>query len=137
MSEEKKQPIKWYLLDAKDKILGRLAVKIAEIIMGKHKPDYAPHILKGEGVIVINARQVKVTGEKLSQKFYRHYSGYPGGLKKIPLSEMLAKKPEEVIREAVKGMLPKNKLTKFMLRRLKIYPDEKHPHQAQKPILIG
>ncbi|MFN7170106.1 MAG: 50S ribosomal protein L13 [Candidatus Omnitrophota bacterium] len=137
MSEEKKQPIKWYLLDAKDKILGRLAVKIAEIIMGKHKPDYAPHILKGEGVIVINARQVKVTGEKLSQKFYRHYSGYPGGLKKIPLTEMLAKKPEEVIREAVKGMLPKNKLTKFMLRRLKIYPDEKHPHQAQKPILIG
>ncbi|MCM8766205.1 MAG: 50S ribosomal protein L13 [Candidatus Omnitrophica bacterium] len=134
MSEEKE--IKWYLLDARDKILGRLAVKVARIIMGKHKPDYAPHLVKGDGVIVINAKEVKVTGDKPAQKFYKRYSGYPDGLKTIPLAEMLEKKPEEVIRHAVKGMLPKNKLTKVMLRRLKVYPDDKHPHIAQKPIML-
>jgi len=133
---EKEREIKWYLVDAKDKILGRLAVKVARILMGKHKPTYAPHIADGDGVIVINARKIKVTGEKLSQKLYKRYSGYPDGLKEIPLAKLLEKKPEEVIRHAVKGMLPKNKLAKLMLRRLRVYPDEKHPHIAQRPITM-
>lgn len=128
--------IKWYIMDAKDKILGRLAVEVARILMGKNKPTYVPYIAGGDGVIVINARQIKVTGAKLSQKLYKRYSGYPGGLKTISLSEMLEKKPEEVIRHAVRGMLPKNRLTKVMLKRLKVYPDEKHRQMAQKPIPI-
>ncbi|MCM8765228.1 MAG: 50S ribosomal protein L13 [Candidatus Omnitrophica bacterium] len=132
-----KKEIKWYIIDAKDKILGRLAVKIAQILMGKHKPNYSPHIVNSDGVIVINARQVKVTGKKLSQKFYKYYSGYHDGLRETPFSKMLEKRPEEIIRHAVKGMLPKNKLTKIMLRRLKVYPNDKHPHQAQNPILLN
>ncbi|MGE4357138.1 MAG: 50S ribosomal protein L13 [Candidatus Omnitrophota bacterium] len=137
MALKENRCIKWYLMDAKDEVLGRLAVKVARILMGKHKPGYAPYLPEGDGVIVINARQVKFTGDKLSQKIYTRYSGYPGGLKKIPLSEMLNKKPEYVIRHAVAGMLPKNKLTKVMLRRLKVYADDKHPHLAQKPVLVS
>lgn len=134
--KREERELKWHLIDAKDKILGRLAVEVARILMGKHKPTYVPYIAGGDGVIVINARQIKVTGAKLSQKLYKHYSGYPGGLKQRPLAEMLERKPGEVIRHAVGGMLPKNKLTKVMLGRLKVYPDEKHPHQGQKPVLV-
>ncbi len=134
--KREERELKWHLIDAKDKILGRLAVEVARILMGKHKPTYVPYIAGGDGVIVINARQIKVTGAKLSQKLYKHYSGYPGGLKQRPLAEMLERKPAEVIRHAVGGMLPKNKLTKVMLGRLKVYPDEKHPHQGQKPVLV-
>lgn len=133
---EQKENLRWCLIDAKGKILGRLSTQIAKILQGKHKPSYLPYIAGGDGVIVINARQIKVTGAKLSQKLYKSYSGYPGGLKNIPLAKMLESKPLQVIRHAVKGMLPKNKLTPVMLRRLKVYPDDKHPHQGQKPEII-
>ena len=124
---------KWYLVDAKDKILGRLAAKIARILSGKDKPIYTPHIDTGDFVIVVNARKVRVTGRKEEGKIYYHHSGYPGGLKKETLAELREKKPEEIIRRAVKGMLPKNRLGRKMLKRLKVYPDENHPHQAQNP----
>jgi len=124
---------KWYLVDAKDKILGRLATKIARILSGKDKPIYTPHIDTGDFVIVVNARKVRVTGRKEEGKIYYHHSGYPGGLKKETLAELREKKPEEIIRRAVKGMLPKNRLGRKMLKRLKVYPDENHPHQAQNP----
>jgi len=124
---------KWYLVDAKDKILGRLATKIARILSGKDKPIYTPHIDTGDFVIVVNARKVRVTGRKEEGKIYYHHSGYPGGLKKETLAELREKKPEEIIRRAVKGMLPKNRLGRKMLKRLKVYPDEDHPHQAQNP----
>ncbi|MCD6407038.1 50S ribosomal protein L13 [Candidatus Aerophobetes bacterium] len=124
---------KWYLVDAKDKILGRLATKIARILSGKDKPIYTPHIDTGDFVIVVNARKVRVTGRKEEGKIYYHHSGYPGGLKKETLAELREKKPEEIIKRAVKGMLPKNRLGRKMLKRLKVYPDEDHPHQAQNP----
>ncbi|MCM8784164.1 MAG: 50S ribosomal protein L13 [Candidatus Omnitrophica bacterium] len=136
MAVRDKEDIKWYLIDAKKEVLGKLAVKAARILMGKHKPAYVPYLADGDGVIVINARQINITGDKLSHKFYKRYSGYPDGLKKIPLSEMLYRKPEEVIRHAVAGMLPKNKLTKILLKRLKVYADDKHPHLAQKPVMV-
>lgn len=125
--------LKWYLVDARGKILGRLAVAVARILMGKNKPTYVPYIAGGDGVIVINASEIKVTGDKLKQKLYKHYSGYPGGLAQMTLEKMLEKKPTEVIRHAVQGMLPRNKLASVMLGRLKVYPDDKHPHQAQSP----
>jgi len=128
---DKTPDLKWHLIDARDKILGRLAVEAAKILIGKNKPTYVPYIAGGDGVVVINARQIKVTGNKLSTKLYKHYSGYPGGLKQTTLDKMLATKPTEVIRQAVKGMLPRNKLAGVMLGRLKVYPDDKHPHQAQ------
>lgn len=131
----KKQEIqrKWYIVDAKDKILGRLASRIAPILRGKHKANYTPYIDTGDGVIVINAAKIKVTGRKLKEKLYRRYSGYPGGLKEIPLETMLGKKPTMVIKLAVSRMLPGGLLGKKMLKKLKIYPENKHPHQAQEP----
>jgi len=134
----KKEDIKrqWYLLDAKDKILGRLATKAAVLLRGKHKPIFTPHVDTGDGVIVINAAKIKVTGRKLKQKVYRRYSGYPGGLREVTLENMLTKKPTTVIRLAVKRMLPGGPLGRDIIKKLKVYADEKHPHTAQNPVII-
>ncbi|MCM8757794.1 MAG: 50S ribosomal protein L13 [Candidatus Omnitrophica bacterium] len=134
----KKQDIKmkWYLVDAEGKILGRLATRIATILKGKHKPIFSPHIDTGDGVIVINASKIKVTGKKLKEKLYRKHSGYPGGFKEVPLETLLKKSPQTVIRLAVKRMLPLGPLGRRMLKKLKIYPDDKHPHAGQKPIIL-
>ena len=124
---------KWYLIDAKDKTLGRLASKIAVILMGKHKPQYTPHVDCGDFVVVINADKVKLTGAKWEKKIYYWHSGYLGGLKSRTAKEMLERKPEFLIYHAVKGMLPKNNLARRMIKKLKVYAGENHPHQAQKP----
>ncbi|MCX5680168.1 MAG: 50S ribosomal protein L13, partial [Candidatus Omnitrophica bacterium] len=123
----------WHIVDAKDKILGRLATKVATVLMGKDKVIYSPHQDTGDEVIVINASKVKTTGKKLLQKVYKSYSAYPGGLKTETLESVLNRKPDYVIRHAVKGMLPKSKLGDKMLKKLKVYADDKHPHQAQRP----
>jgi large subunit ribosomal protein L13 len=136
ITDKKMVERKWWLVDAKDKILGRLASKIAFLLMGKHKPYYAPHIDCGDFVIVINASQIKVTGKKEKKKIYYWHTGYPGGLKSMTLEEMMKKNPKKVIELAVKRMLPKNRLLKFRLRRLKIYLDDKHPHEAQKKLIV-
>jgi len=124
---------KWHLIDAKDKVLGRLATRIAMLLMGKRKPNYTPHLDQGDFVVVINAEKVKLTGKKLQGKIYYSHSGYPGGLKEKTAEELLKKHPERVIELAVKRMLPKNKLGRKMLKRLKVYAGERHPHQAQNP----
>ncbi len=123
----------WFIVDAKDQILGRLASQIAHRLRGKHKPEFAPHMDNGDFIVVINCEQIKVTGNKLKNKQYHHHSGYVGGLKSITLEKQLQKKPEEVIREAVKGMLPRNSLGRNMLKKLKIYVGTEHPHTAQNP----
>ncbi|MCM8780661.1 MAG: 50S ribosomal protein L13 [Candidatus Omnitrophica bacterium] len=125
---------KWYIVDAQDKILGRLATKVAFILRGKHKPIFTPHIDVGDGVIVINAAKIKVTGKKLKEKLYHRYSGYPGGLKEVPLEIMLKKRPATVIRLAVKRMLPSGPLGRRILKKLKVYADDKHPHKSQNPV---
>ena len=122
---------KWHLVDATGKTLGRLATEIATLLMGKHKPSYSPHIDNGDYVVVVNAEKIRVTGKKLKQKIYYSHSGYPGGLKEITLGEMLKKHPERVIIYAVEGMLPKNKLGRKMLKKLKVYAGPTHPHGAQ------
>ena len=126
----------WYLVDAKDKILGRLAVKVAVILRGKHKPIFTPHLDTGDGVIVINASKIKVTGRKIKQKVYRRYSGYPNGLKEVTLENMLAKKPTTVIRLAIQRMLPSGSLGSDLIKKLKVYSDDKHPHKGQDPIVL-
>jgi large subunit ribosomal protein L13 len=126
----------WYIVDVKDKVLGRVAAKIAAILIGKHKPIFTPHIDTGDGVIVINASKIKITGRKLKQKVYRRYSGYPGGLREVTLETMLARKPETVMKLAVRRMLPQNKLGTVIFRKLKVYAQEKHTHQAQKPVAL-
>jgi len=128
---------KWYLFDAEGKILGRLATKIATILMGKHRPEYTPHIDDGDHVIVVNSKKIQVKGaNKLKKKMYQTYSGYTGGLKATNLEKMLEKKPDEVIRRAVRKMLPKNYLARHMLQKLKIYSESSHGHEAQKPIAM-
>jgi len=127
---------KWILVDAKDKVLGRLAAQIAKILQGKTKPTYSPNFLCGDHVVVINASLIKCTGNKSEQKMYDRYSGYPGGIRAISLKDLQAKNPSRVIYCAVKGMLPKTMLAKRMIRRLKIYPDDKHQQQAQQPVLL-
>jgi large subunit ribosomal protein L13 len=122
---------RWHLIDATGRPLGRLAVEIAYILQGKHKPTYTPHMLTGDFVVLINASKVGITGRKLSQKIYYSHSGYPGGLKASALEQMLTKHPDRVIKKAVKGMLPKNILARHMLKRLKVYPAADHPHHAQ------
>ncbi|HID93149.1 MAG TPA: 50S ribosomal protein L13 [bacterium (Candidatus Stahlbacteria)] len=124
---------KWYLIDAEGKVLGRLASRIARILIGKDKPSYLPHIDGGDFVVCVNAEKVVVTGNKEKEKIYYRHSGYPGGIKGIPLERMRKEHPDRVIYYAVKGMLPKNKLAKRMLKRLKIYAGPEHPHTAQKP----
>ncbi len=136
ISKEKEVEKKWLFIDAKDKILGRLASKIAMLLMGKHKVTYSPHQDCGDFVIVINAKDIKVTGKKADQKKYRHYTGYPGGLKEYSFKRLMEKKPEEIIRRAVKRMLPHNNLGRNLLCHLKIYADANHRHQSQKPVEI-
>ena len=123
----------WFVVDAEGKTLGRLASEIAKILKGKHKPIYSPHLDVGDFVIVINAEKVRVTGRKLDQKFYYRHSGYPGGLKIISLRDQLARHPTRVLKAAVRGMLPKNRLGRRMIKKLKIYAGKEHPHQAQQP----
>ena len=123
----------WYVVDAEGKTLGRLATRIADTLRGKNKPQYTPHTDTGDFVIVVNAEKIAVTGKKLDEKLYRRHSGYPGGLKERPLREELARRPTEVIRKAVKGMLPRNRLARQQLRKLKVYAGPEHPHAAQQP----
>jgi len=123
---------KWYVVDAKDKILGRLATEIAKILRGKHRVDFTPHVDTGDFVVVINAGKIRTTGKKLEQKLYKSFSGYPGGLKEVNLEALLEKKPTEAIRHAVWGMLPKGKLGRATFKKLKVYSTETHPHEAQK-----
>lgn len=124
---------KWHLVDARGKILGRIAARVAVILRGKHKAIFTPSVDCGDYVVVINAKDVCVTGRKMEQKLYERYSGYPGGLKHTPLKELIKHKPQEVIRHAVRGMLPKGSLGRDMLMKLKIYATDKHAHQAQMP----
>ena len=123
----------WILIDAKGKTLGRLASALASRLRGKHRPEFTPNADLGDYIVVINANKIKVTGDKLNQKNYFKHSGYPGGIKSKSLDEVMKESPEDAIRMAVKGMLPKNKLGKKMLTKLKIYKDNDHPHQAQNP----
>jgi len=127
---------KWFIIDAKDQILGRLAVKVATYLRGKHKVIFTRHLDTGDGVIVINAAKIRVTGKKLGDKVYRRYSGYPGGLHEVTLSEMLAKKPETVIRLAVQRMLPGGPLGRDVIKKLKVYATDEHPHKAQNPLKL-
>ena len=124
---------KWYVVDAEGKTLGRLASQVATILRGKNKPIYTPHVDCGDNVIVINAEKIAVTGKKLTDKLYVTYSGFPGGKKEVMLKDMLANKPEEVIRHAVKGMLPDGKLGRQMFKKLHVYAGPDHKHEAQKP----
>jgi len=126
----------WYLVNAEGKVLGRLAAELVKILKGKNKPTYTPHLDTGDFVIVVNAEKVALTGKKMKDKIYYHHTGYPGGIKEINAEKLLAKKPTEIIRIAVKGMLPKNSLGRQMLRKLKIYAGSNHPHEAQKPVAI-
>ena len=123
----------WWLVDATDQTLGRVASRIATLLEGKHKPIYSPHLDTGDHVIVVNAAKVKVTGNKLIQKRYYRHSGYPGGLREESLQALLARKPELVIERAVKGMLPQNRIGRAMFGKLKVYAGPNHPHQAQQP----
>ena len=134
----KKEEVKrrWVLVDARERVLGRLASRIATVLQGKHKPTYTPHVDTGDFVVVVNAEKVRVTGRKREQRMYQRYSYHPGGLKQIPLGRMLREKPTEVIRLAVRRMLPKNKLARHMLKKLKVYPGPDHPHEAQRPEAI-
>jgi large subunit ribosomal protein L13 len=123
----------WLVVDANGQTLGRLATRIADALRGKRKPEYTPHIDTGDFVVVVNAEKIAVTGDKLNQKRYYRHSGYPGGLKSRTLAEMLERRPEEVIRKAVKGMMPRNRLARRQITKLKVYAGPDHPHQAQKP----
>ncbi|HMK51698.1 MAG TPA: 50S ribosomal protein L13 [Thermodesulfobacteriota bacterium] len=127
----------WYLVNAEGKVLGRLAAELAKMLKGKNKPTYTPHQDTGDFVIVINAGKVALTGKKMKDKIYYHHTGYPGGIKEINAEKLLAKKPTEMIRMAVKGMLPKNSLGRQMIRKLKIYAGANHPHEPQKPVTIN
>jgi len=124
---------KWYVIDAHDKVLGRLASETAKVLRGKHKPQFTPHVNCGDHVVVINAEKVKVTGKKPLQKLYRRHSGWPGGLKTIVYRDMQKKFPERIIHLAVKGMLPKNRLGRAMAKKLRVYAGPDHPHASQKP----
>lgn len=123
----------WVIVDAADQTLGRLATQIADTLRGKNKPEYTPHIDTGDFVVVINAEQIRVTGNKLTEKVYYRHTGYPGGLRQRTLEEQLERRPEEVIRTAVKGMMPRTKLGRAQLRKLKVYVGDQHPHTAQNP----
>ena len=127
---------KWYLVNAEGKVLGRMATELVKILKGKNKPTYTPHLDTGDFVIVVNAGKVTLTGKKMKDKIYYHHTGHPGGIKEITAGKLLMKKPTEMIRMAVKGMLPKNSLGRQMLRKLKVYAGPKHPHEAQNPMPI-
>jgi large subunit ribosomal protein L13 len=136
VAKEKEVEKKWYVIDAGDKILGRLATEIANILRGKHKSLFTPHMDAGDYVVVVNADRIILTGNKLDKKIYYRHSGYIGGLKQTTAKEMLQKKPENLIKYAVKGMLPKNSLGRRQLMKLKIYTGPDHPHQAQNPVTL-
>jgi large subunit ribosomal protein L13 len=123
----------WHVVDAEGQVLGRLASRVARLITGKHKPSYTPFLNAGDHVIVVNAAKIKLTGRKLSEKIYRHHTGFPGGLRSIAAGDLMARSPELVVREAIFGMLPKTKLGRAMRKRLRVYRGSEHPHQAQQP----
>ncbi len=129
-------PQKWYVVDANGAVLGRLASRVAHRLRGKHNPMFTPHVDTGDWVIVINAEKIVLTGRKMDKKIYYRHSGYIGGLKQITAKELLEKKPEELVRSAVKGMLPKNRLGRRQLKKLKVYTGSSHPHDAQQPEII-
>ncbi len=124
---------KWYVIDAEGKHLGRLASEVAKILRGKHKPEFTPHLDMGDFVIIVNAEKIELTGKKLDQSFYTYHTGHPGGLRQISFRKMLETKPEKLILNSVKGMLPKNRLGRQMLTKLKVYAGPNHQHQAQQP----
>ncbi|MBI2877875.1 MAG: 50S ribosomal protein L13 [Candidatus Tectomicrobia bacterium] len=124
---------RWYLVEAQGKVLGRLATEVARVLRGKHKPIFTPHVDTGDHVIIINAEKVQLTGRKLEEKLYYRYSGYPGGLTSMTAKKMLQVKPERLVELAVRGMLPKNRLSRAVLKKLKVYAGPEHPHAAQKP----
>ena len=123
----------WFVVDATGRTLGRLSTQIANRLRGKHKAEFTPHVDTGDYVVVVNADKIAVSGNKVSDKLYHHHTGYPGGIKSIPFGEMLKKSPEMIIEKAVKGMMPKNKLSRAMLSKLKVYSGNEHPHSAQQP----
>ena len=127
---------KWYLMDCSGKKLGRLSVQVANILRGKNKPEYTPNSDIGDFVVLVNAKKIEVTGNKAENKIYYRHTGYPGGIKKISFKDQLDKDPEKLIRDAVKGMLPKNRLNRQIIKKLKVYNDENHPHEAQNPEVI-
>lgn len=127
---------KWYVVDASGKTLGRLCTEIANRLRGKHKPEFTPHVDTGDYVVVVNAEKIVVTGNKATDKLYHHHTGYPGGIKSISFDKLLVKSPEMIIEKAVKGMMPKNKLSRAMLSKLKVYAGSDHPHSAQQPTLL-
>jgi large subunit ribosomal protein L13 len=133
MAKKEQCEVRWMLVDADGAVLGRMAAKIAPILMGKNKPTYTPHVDTGDYVVVVNAEKVRVTGKKAKDKEYDYYTHYPGGHKFVSFADMMAKKPEKVIELAVSRMLPKNKLRRRMLKKLKVYRGPEHDHQAQKP----
>ncbi len=136
MAKAQENDKKWYVVDAKDQTLGRMASEIAKVLMGKNKPEYTPSVDTGDYVIVVNADKVKVTGKKEMQKTYVRHSGYIGGRKEILYKDVMAKHPDRIITHAVKGMLPKNKLGRQMLKKLKVYAGSEHQHQAQNPTVL-
>ncbi|HUQ94751.1 MAG TPA: 50S ribosomal protein L13 [Bryobacteraceae bacterium] len=127
----------WFVMDAENAVLGRLATRAASILIGKHKPRFTPFLDAGDHVIVINAEKVRLTGHKEEQKMYRSHSGYPGGIKQAQAKKVRAERPTRMVEEAIRGMLPKTKLGKQMFRKLKVYAGEKHPHQAQSPAALA
>jgi large subunit ribosomal protein L13 len=127
---------KWYVVDAAGKTLGRLCTEIATRLRGKHKPEFTPHVDTGDYIVVVNAEKIVVTGNKATDKLYQHHTGYPGGIKSISFDKLLVKSPEMIIEKAVKGMMPKNKLSRAMLSKLKVYAGNDHPHSAQQPTLL-
>jgi len=127
---------RWCLVNAEGKVLGRLATEVANVLRGKNKPIFTPHTDTGDFIVIVNAEKLVLTGKKMKDKKYYHYTGYPGGIKETSAEKLLAKKPTELIRIAVKGMLPKNSLGRQMLRKLKIYAGPNHPHEAQSPVLL-
>ena len=133
MKKEEVEQKKWHVIDAKDQVVGRLAARISRILMGKNKTSYTPHVDSGDGVIAINAGQVRVTGRKNEQKLYKNYSGYPGGLRERTFDRVMKQDPTYALKHAVKGMLPKNRMGKQMITHFLVYAGAEHPHQAQKP----
>ncbi|MCB0685323.1 MAG: 50S ribosomal protein L13 [Saprospiraceae bacterium] len=124
---------KWYIVDADGETVGRICSKIAHVLKGKHKPSYTPHVDCGDHVIVVNAEKIRFTGKKLAQKTYLYHTGFPGGQRSIVAADLMSKKPDQLIEKAVRGMLPKNKLGRKMIKKLFVYAGAEHPHQAQKP----
>jgi large subunit ribosomal protein L13 len=127
----------WYVVDAAGKTLGRMATEIANRLRGKHKPEFTPHVDTGDYVVVVNAEKVKVTGKKASDKIYYHHTGFPGGIRATSFEKLQEKAPERIIQQAVKGMMPRNKLSRAMLGKLKVYAGSEHPHAAQQPVELN